>query len=269
MSKSIMKLNTLLAKTDHLSSVFKQGLTEYCKFFKDKQTVFKGEKKTYQPRKDMIDFPEERANKLVVTTVNEKLKYLVENSTEYINALFSQERTNASGKSKAVLIVDGQNFGEFTSLELLKLKTLLENTAFKEMYENLPVRTENELWTKCTADDNSDYSERGIFQSEMSKGVRKTTVKEQYILPDPNVKDKDTRYTPQVASKDTIIELGDYTHQRFSGETTHSERAHILQRRSKLLSAVLEALKVANDVEAMESEMTAAKLFGYLHEGKI
>jgi hypothetical protein len=30
-----------------------------------------------------------------------------------------------------------------------------------------------------------------------------------------------------------------------------------------------EALKLSNDVEAVTSEMTARKLFGYLHEGKI
>ena len=50
---------------------------------------------------------------------------------------------------------------------------------------------------------------------------------------------------------------------------SHRERAELLRRRTKLLTAVIEALKEANDVEAIESNMTAEKLFGYLHKGVI
>ena len=32
---------------------------------------------------------------------------------EYIDALFSQEATNASGNAKARLVVDGHDFGQF------------------------------------------------------------------------------------------------------------------------------------------------------------
>ena len=62
--------------------------------------------------------------------------------------------------------------------------------------------------------------------------------------------------------------MGDYTFQKFSGEMSHRERAEILKRRTKLLSAVIESLKTANDVEATSSAMTSKRLFGYLHNGK-
>lgn len=42
-----LKLNVLLAKTDHLADVFKKGLADYVTFFKKNQGSFKGEKKTY------------------------------------------------------------------------------------------------------------------------------------------------------------------------------------------------------------------------------
>jgi hypothetical protein len=262
-----LKLNVLLAKTDHLASIFKKGLEEYVKFFKTSQGAFKGEKKTYEPKPGTIDLPGERLNRLVVTTVEEKLAYLQENSREYINALFSQEKTNASGISKARLKVDGLDFGEFTSMELLRLKSILEGGTFKEVYENLPVRNDDEIWTKSN---NEMYAARNVYESSKREGVQKSTMKESYILTDPNIgKIEGSKYTPQIATKDTVIELGDYTYQKFSGESTHVERAAILARRSKLLTAVIEALKVANEVEVISSEMTADKLFNYLHKGKL
>lgn len=260
------KLNVLLAKTDHLASVFKKGLEDYVKFFKASQGAFKGEKKTYEPKPNTIDLPSERANRLVVTTVEEKLKYLEESSKEYIDALFSQEKTNASGIAKAKLSVDGIALGEFTSMELLRLKSLLDSGTIKDVYENIPVRNDDESWTKTT---NDMYAARNIFESSQRTGVNKSVMKEAYILPDPNIgKTEGGKYTPQIATKDTVIELGDYTFQKFSGEASHVERAGILARRSKLLTSVIEALKVANDVESVPSEMTAAKIFDYLHRGK-
>lgn len=261
-----VKLNVLLAKTDHLAASFKKGLEDYVKFFKTSQGAFKGERKTYEPRANTVDMPAERVNKLVVTTVTDKLKYLQESSKEYIDALFSQERTNASGSAKANLTVDGVNFGDFTSLELLRLKSLLEGGVFKDVYETLPVRNDDEVWTPTT---NDSYKDRDIYESTQRAGVTKSVMKEAYIMQDPNIgKVEGAKYTPQIGQKDTIIELGDYTHQRYSGETSHVQRAGILLRRSKLLTATIEALKVSNEVESIPSEMTSDKLFNFLHQGK-
>ncbi len=258
------KLNVLLALTDHLAGVFKKGIDEYIKFFKGAQGAFKGEKKTYTPKPGTMDEPNERGFKRVITTVREKLDYLVSSSEEYIDALFAQEKTNSSGLAKAQLVVDGEDFGELSSLELLRLKSLLETGSLKEMYENLPVRNDDEIWTPTTAE---DYTDREIFESASRSGVKKTTVKESFILPDPNIDKVDgAKYVPQLSSKDTVMELGDYTHQRFSGEFSHRQRANILKRRSRLLAAVIAALKVANDVEAVPSTVTAARIFGYLHK---
>lgn len=260
------KLNVLLALTDHLAGSFKKGLEEYIKFFKGHQGAFKGERKTYNPKPGTIDIPGNRGNTMVVTTVREKLDYLKNSSKDYIDSLFSQEKTNASGLCVANLVVDGQSFGTLTSLELLRLKSLLETSTFKELYESIPTRSDSESWSKST---DPEYSNREIFESPLSAGVQKSTLKESYILPDPNIGKGDAgNYTPQIAVKDTVIELGDYTYQKFSGEMSHVDRAGILERRHKLLSAVIAALKVANEVESVKSELTADKIFGYLHATK-
>jgi hypothetical protein len=102
------------------------------------------------------------------------------------------------------------------------------------------------------------------------EGKRKSILKESYILNDPNLaflKDA-SRYTPQIGSKDKVVDLGEYTMQKYSGEWTSVDKAHLLRRRSVLLAAIIEALKIANEAEAVESDLTAAKVFDYLHRGK-
>lgn len=258
-----MKLNVLLAKTDALATSFRSMLEDYIKFFKQNQGAFKGEKKTYTAKAGMIDIPGERSNKLVVTTVNEKLDWLMQGSADYLDALFSQEKTNASGTAKAELKVGEYNFGTLTSLELLKLKSLLESGGFISLHESIPVRNDDEQWEETTSE---MYKGRAIFESELQKGVRKTTTKENYILTDPNLESlKGGNYTPQVAVKDTIVDLGEYTHQRFSGEWSHRQRAEVLRKRSQLHTAVIEALKVANEVESVPSELNSKVLFDYLY----
>jgi hypothetical protein len=265
---SKIKMNVLLAKTDQLAGSYKKGIEEYNKFFKDKQGSFKGERKTYTPAEGKIDVPSERKNDTVVTTVDEKLSYLVDSSSEFINALFAQEATNASGLVKAELVVDGISFGTFSSLELLRLKGLIEAGDLVNMYSNIPVRSDAEIWKETT---DEQYQGRKIYESPLQSGTKKTTTKEQYILQDPNISKlgNTASYTPMVSTRDTIEDLGDYTYQKFSGEYSHRERAEILKRRTKLLTAVITAIKEANDVEAISSEMTSDKLFSYLHTGKI
>lgn len=262
-----MKLNVLLAKTDHSSSQFKKLVTDYVAFFKGKQGEFKGVKKTYNPRPETQDLPEMRGFVKVVTTVEEKLDYLEETAGEHIDNLFSIEATNASGTALAELIVEGVSWGTFSSLELLRLKSLLEAGELEQMYSLIPVRSDSDIWNWTT---DAIYDGRDVQESPLQSNVKKSIVKTEYILEDPNlVNFKDmSKYTPIKGMRDSILELGDYTVQHFTGEYTHEQRAFILRRRSKLLSAVIEALKNANDIEQAASGLTAAKIFGYLHEGQ-
>lgn len=256
-----MKLNALLARTDALQASFRTILKEYIVFFKNKQSAFVGYRNTYSPHDGTIDEPSKRGFSSVITTVKEKLEWLTSSQADYINALFTQEKTNTCGNT-VELKVDDISFGLYTSLELLRLKSLLELSDLKDMYTLLPTRTDSENWNIS-----SEFGgDRDIYETDMITSIVKTTEKEQYILQDPNVASgKVTNYTPQIGVKTTTVELGVSTQQKFSGEISHKERAEILQRRQKLLVATIEALKVVNDTEVIVSDMTANKLFGYLH----
>ena len=260
-------LPTLLAKVETTSARFKATVQDYIKFFKDAQGSFKGIKKTYTPRPDTIDEPSERQNKMVVTTVSEKLDWMIENNVEYLQDILNIESTNAAGTAKAELVINGKSFGKLSSLELLRLKGFLESAELEKMYSNLPVRSDSEIWEPTK---NEMYVSRNIFETPLQSGVKKSTEKVSYILEDPNLsslKSADA-YKPQVAVKTIPIELGDYTIQSFSGEISHRERAEILKRRSELLTAVVIALKEANNVEVVKSEFNAKDFMSYLNNGK-
>jgi hypothetical protein len=253
------KLFTILAKTELLSVSFKNMKKDYIQFFTKKQGAFKGLRKTYVPSEGALDEPSRREFRPVVTTVAEKLKYFEENTSEYLDNLFSLEATNASGIAKAELIVDGVSWGFLSSLELMRLKSLIEDQDFKNMYASLPVREETKIW-RASADLSN------VWVDELQKYQNTTTEKEQYILNDPNLAKIDgAKYSPSIAVKETKKILGDGTTENYSGEISHVERAKILVNLAKLQVAVLEALKKANDCVPIQSEMTAQKLFDYLH----
>ena len=104
----------------------------------------------------------------------------------------------------------------------------------------------------------------------MLKGVKRTTQKREEILLDPNLAFlKDTsRYAPMKTVVDTVLEIGDYTQQKFSGEWTQVQRAELLKRRSGLLGAVIAALKEVNDLESVKSEFDSDRMLEFLIKGK-
>lgn len=263
-----LKMNTLLGKVDHGSGVFKTMTSEYKLFFDKGQGAFKGVRKTYTPREGFADDPSMRQFSKVVTTVKEKFDWYEDKAEDFINNTLAVDATNGQGANKVDLVVDGQVIAKMNVLELMKLKSIITKMGMAEMYAQLPVRSDAEIWKETT---DEMYVGREIFETDLSKGIKRTETKTDYILEDPNLKNMtdSSRYSPQRATKSSIIEVGDYTVQNFSGETTQRYKASILDRRSTLLEAIEAAIKEANDVAVTYSDMTAKKLFDYLHRGLI
>lgn len=256
-----MKLNVLLAKTDALSHAYKNLILDFSRFFNKAQGAFLGEKRTYSAREGTIDEPNKRGNLIIQTTVDEKFNWFLKGTKDYIDALFSQEKTNASGTAIAELVVEGTSWGTFTSLELLRLKNIVTDSTLTQMLSLIPVRSDSEEWEDNTSD---MYGSKNVKQTPLEKGVSITTVKEDYILKDPNVDLSSPNYNAVVAQRTITQELGDYTRQRFSGQWTQRQRADTLRRKHLLSVAIIEALKVCNEIEVVPSELTSDKIFGYI-----
>lgn len=262
-----LKLNVLLAITDALRTKFKNMVADHTAFYSKSQGSFKGIKATYVAREGCLDDPSKKSFVKVVSTVKEKYEYFIKESAEFVDALFSQEKTNASGVAVAELVVDGAVWGTYTSLELLRLKSLLEGGelgSIEGMISKIPVRSDAEIWTKSTK---PEHDGRDIWENPLLSGESKTSVKEEYILADPNLSKVTGAYTPKTSMKTITQVVGDYTVQEFSGEWSHRERAGALKRRNDLLVAVTKALKESNDCLAVESDLTAEKIFGYIFKG--
>lgn len=261
------KMNTLLAKVEHGSSRFAKMIGDYLAFFKGKQGAFAGIKKTHVPREGYTEDKSCIANTKVITTVGEKLEWFEQQSVPFLKELFAVEATNSKGANTVELVVDGISFGNLTALDLMRLKTLLTKKEWVEMYENIPVRSDAEVWEPCT---DSEYEGREIFQTPMLKGVTRTTESEEVILKDPNINpDKlPANYNARTTIKKKVVETGDYTLQNFTGGWTQRQKAELLRRRSQLLAAVVEALKEVNDTVSEKPNLNVETLVNFIHHGK-
>jgi hypothetical protein len=257
-TKTVQKLSTFLGLRDRVETSFKNMLTDMSNKFSKNQGLFQGEKKTYTPIEDYADDPSKRGYTAVASTVPEQLNYMKENTLDFFDVVFSIEKTNAKGLVESELIVDGVSWGTYTSLELLRLKTTLDNQLFKAVYNNVPTRSLTEHWTP-TEDEN--YSGRAVFETPEDKGFSKTTLKTQYILLDPH---PGKERAPQVATQDKQVNVGSYTSQKFSGAISTAQKAQMIKKCDSLYKAVITALENANDVEIQKSDL-GSKVFEYIH----
>lgn len=261
------KMNTMLAKSEHGVASFNRMVGDYNAFFKGKQGAFAGIKKTHSPREGYAEDKSCVANTKVITTVGEKLDWFEQQAIPTLRDLFSVEATNSKGAKTVELVVDGVSFGNLTALDLMRLKTLLTKPEWVGMYENIPVRSDSEVWEPCT---DPEYDGREVFQTPMVKGVTRTTESEEVILKDPNINpDKlPANYNARTTIKKKTVETGDYTLQNFTGAWTQRQKAELLRRRSSILAAVIEALKEVNDVEASKPNLDVKGFINFLHNGK-
>lgn len=249
------KLSVLLGLRDKTEKSNQSMLDDMFQKFKNKQGLFRGERRTYHALDGYADDPTKRGYTAVASTVAEQLEWFKKYTLDYFNITLSVEKTNATG-IKAKLVVDGNDWGEYTTLELLRLKSILDGK-MKAMIAELPIRKETVIWTPT---DDANYEGRSIFQSPLDEGFSKTTIKESYILTDPH---PDKNRQPQVAEKSTQVNVGAYTSQEFSGEFTNKQRADLQVRYDKLYTAIIEALETANNAEAQESDL-GEKVLNYL-----
>lgn len=261
------KMNAMLGVVEQSASQCTKNLKELVTCFKKNSGDFLGVKKTYTAREGYTDDPSKRGYKRVVSTVDEKIDALQKELMSHLSDLFTIERTNSIGAARVSLVVEGRNFGELTAIELMRLKSFLMREEFEQIYNAIPVRSDAEDWTRTK---DSDYDGREIWETPLIKGVAKTSENEEVILKDPNLNPENlpANYVAKTTIKRKTVEVGDYTAQTFSGEWNQRQRSELLRRRATLLKAVIEALKVVNDVETVESEIQVESILNYIHYGK-
>lgn len=243
------KLSVLLGLRDKTEKNQQHMLDDMLQKFKNKQGLFKGERRTYDPIDGFADEPSKRGFTAVSSTVKEQLDWYKKYSADPFKVTFSVEKTNAGGIT-ADLVVGGKNWGPYSTLELLRLKSILDGK-LRAMINELPIRKETVIWGPTQ---DANYSGRDIFESPLDTGFAQTTLKEDYILHDAQ-HSAETPRQPQVANKSTKANIGKYTIQEFSGEFTNKQRADLQVRYDMVYTAVIEALETANNAEVQESDL--------------
>jgi hypothetical protein len=250
-------LSVFLGLRERTEKDSKNMLADMISKFKNKQGLFKGEKRTFIAAEGYADEPTKRGYKHVASTVHEQLEWLKEHTKEYLKVGLTIEKTNSEGVT-AELIVDGTSWGEYSSLELLRIKGYLDG-AMKSIIEELPVRDESIAWIK-SLDEN--YKDRLVYESPLERGNTKTTLKQTVIVNDPHIKDSPNR--PPVTSEiSTQVNTGEATQIYYSGELSLKQRAIIKTKYEKLYLAVIEAMEKANTKEISESDL-GDKVLDYL-----
>lgn len=265
--KQQIKMNVLLAKAEHSAAVFNKEMSEYAGLFRNKQGMFRGVRKTYSPREGFPEDPSKMGVTKVQSTVDEQFNWFQNKvAAPYLKEQFSIESTNSLGAKKVPLVVDGVNLGELTALDLMRLKSILTNGSLDLMYNSIPVRSDSEIWEEA----DGEYAGRKVYCNPMLSGVSRTTESEEVILRDPNLDPAHlpANYNAKTTLKKRTIEIGDYTVQNFSGEWTQTQKAQLLDRKSRLLGAVIAALKEVNDADAAESNLNVDAMLTYLHNSK-
>ena len=155
------KQSVLLGLRDKLEKTNNNMLDDFLSKFKNKQEIFQGHNKTYVPMDGFADDPTKRSFRKVSSTVREQLEWLNEYSSDYLSTVFSIEKTNSTG-IKSELVVDGESWGEYSVLELLRLKTIMDGK-LKTILHEIPIRDEKVLWQQTTQD---YYGKREVWETK-------------------------------------------------------------------------------------------------------
>lgn len=243
------KQSVLLGLREKLEKTFGGMLDDFIQKFKNKQGIFQGWNKTYDALDGFADDPTKRSFQKVSGTVKEQLDWFKQYTQDYFSTVLSIEKTNSTG-IKSELVVNGTSWGEYSVLELLRLKSIMDGK-LRVIIAELPIRDEKVIWSKTAKD---YYGSREVWETPVVEGFSKTTLKRTEIVNDPHIKEAPNR-PPVGIQIETQVNVGHFTEQKFSGEITMLERAEILVKYDQIYNAIIEALENSNNIESQESDL--------------
>ena len=192
----------------------------------------------------------------MVTTVGAKLKFVQKAVTQWYDAFLQKEATNQT--AVADLVVDGEVIAKdlpapfFLGMEK-ELKKL------RKLYEAIPTLQPGVKWEQdptLAAQDNS----KGVFRNAnpVKKLKTKNDILHKVLVPPtpehPAQIEKWTEQTP----------IGEFTEEVYSGMITPADKAALLNRLSKMISAVKRARMRANKASIVKKAVGKA-IFKYIH----
>jgi len=201
-----------------------------------KSDMFDGFVRKYTPFEEGGEKqPEE--SKEMVTTVDEKLHFALPIIAKAIDAALSKEASNASGKLKAELTVDGKSYGTFDAQALLQLEKQLRD--LRVVADHLPTLDMAKSWTPDGA------TREGTFATGEAVTYRYVEETIPVVLYEAT-----KEHAAQVKETSKRTQVGEFVTKTTSGRITPAQKAKIQKKLDNFLVAINKARSVANTNEA-------------------
>jgi hypothetical protein len=259
-NKKAPMLHEILAVEVDVQGVANKIIPEAIKTFSDKATHFTGSHRTLKmfsgdASNEAATAATEKAEEQhleMVTTVHEKLQYVLDGVTRYYDVVLQKEATNQDAVADLVL-TDGTVLAEKLPVGfLLGMETKLK--ALRTVYEVIPTLAPGINWVPDSA--------RGkhVFRQANAE-VRAKTAKEikHKVLVAPTDK-----HPAQIEKWEETVNVGTFTKETWSSAMTTTEKSALLGRLDDLIQATKQARMRANATPVRQTKI-GQKLISFLH----
>jgi len=246
----------LLAVDRDLASAAKIVVDEATNTFNKKTEHFLGNVKRLElfdesRKQEESGFAEE---KMITTTVGQKLEYVSESLIRYVDVLAQKERTNQEAKAD-VVFDDGSVFlKDIPATMLLALENHLER--WRLMYHSIPTLQPGIEWIS-----DPDQGE-GVYKS-VNPEIRNKTEK---VIRHKVLYDATDKHPAQIEKWTEDAPIGRFINVRWSGMISPAEKSKLLGRIDTLISSIKKARMRANTQEVVKISL-GKKIFDYINKG--
>jgi len=258
MAKGKSKLHEVIAVEGDLESVYKKILNETATTFTKKADHFQAFIKTltfFDDKRNEQEAGVFHEAKEMVTTVQDKLDYMIGSCVNYYDALMQKEGTNQV--AKADLEVDGMTIAtDVPATWLLGMESRLRT--LRGVYECIPTTQPGIKWEVDKSQGNN------ILRAADPQKTAKTE-KEWKII---TLAEPTKEHPAQVERVPENHTVGYYVRQDWTGMVTPARKSELLGRIDKLIRAVKKARQRANSTEVVKHDV-GRKLFKYINEGLV
>lgn len=253
-------LHEILAVEADVQGVAKKIIPEAIHTFKEKASHFQGAHRTLKMfgsdgANDAAVAATEKAEEQhqeMVSTVHEKLKYVLDQVGRYYDVTLQKEATNQDAKADLVL-PDGTVIAEDLPVGfLLGMETKLKD--LRTVYEAIPTLAPGINWVRDEA------RGKNVWRVSAPEVRAKTAKNFQHkVLVAPTDK-----HPAQIEKWEETINVGAYTKEVWSSSLTVTEKSELLGRIDTLIQAVKQARMRANSTQVRSAKI-AQKLFQFIH----
>lgn len=247
--KKAPQLHALLAVEADLANTTKQMVEEAAVTFAKKPDHFRGHVKSVTYYNEARAQENEREEKKLVTTVDEKLEYALNHIARLYDALLQKEEANQ--RAKIDLVIDGETLGtDLPATFLLGLEHRLKDV--RNLILTAPTLDPSIIWTE------DPDSGEGVYRSAPQSSKR--TEKDTQFKVLAAATDK---HPAQIEKWTVDVPVAGIAVTHVSGMWTPARKAEVLARVDKLLNAVKKSRQMANTVE-VDRLHVGEKLMSYI-----